>query len=1042
MLMKKHLFYSLALVASLLSATTAQAQGKQPITPDWHTFFETQAEFNLFTVIDANGDGTTWTYRNFGVQTYAMSEWNRNSGNDDWLITPPFQMTANRSYTLTFSAYNRNRGYLNSFEVKYGNDTTVEAMTKTLVETTTPDNGFNNWVRYTVTFRPDSDGLVYIGFHDNTATSQRQLCIDSIYVVKGVVDTAVDSVAGLTVTPGERGALTAAISFVAPTKTITGDAITAVDSFQVLRDGELVATLPRAVAGSTVTCTDTLVPTHGNHTYSVVPYVGGEFGRTASVEAFVGQDAPADPEYITLSDNGSTILATWPAVSETGATGHFVDPSRVSMTFYQLVTEWIGTDPGDSVTTSPLGVTQCEIPINPDSSTNVNGVTQALFHMAGRLNGDGGKSHYHGTSTIVVGPSITLPFKESQQGGNSDNGFTWYESEVNQRDSAALWMTSKDLSVDGDGGCLLWAPHTTYYSINGINWSVPYTIIKGDSANINMPKVSLRGSTNPKLYFSVYAKKNMAARLQVRIMRPDYKEDSLNIQEFNFAANEAEGWKQYDVDLKKYVNDKFIIVKFYGISDGDSTYMALDNINIFDQQEKNLAANFISGPNTIVAGKSGNITVRVQNYGASTAEAYTVNLYANEKVISSTSVSEPLPVLGIDTLQLKLPVAINTTDSVLSVKAVVEYDGDLVAADNTTDTLTIKIRKLNYSPATNLTGNADGAKVNLSWSKPTLAAPTTKTEDFESYTPFETEIGDWTTVCGSTGVAAPFWTSISYPGQGTNFAFEVFNPNAITDAFDVVENNKGFAPHSGNQYAGSPNKVDEATGQTFIAADNWLISPTLSGNSQTITLYALNIANRLTRSYTRVFEQKFDILYSTAGTDTASFVLLKSCTANGRTSMNNGANWTEFTADIPEGAHYFAIHQNSVGENFLFGIDDITYEAGDPGQNDTIVGYNIYRDGQLVATVEGTTLTYTDADAELEKEHVYNVTALYRNFAGETNESGFSNDYSVLVTGIEGIDADQTANSADKLYDLSGRRVVKTAKGKVYVGKGKKFVGR
>ncbi len=1037
--MKKHLFYSLALVASLFSATTAQAQGKEPITPDWHTYFENASEFNLFTVIDANGDGTTWTYRSFGNQTYAMSGWNRNSGNDDWLITPPFQMTANRSYTLTFSAYNRNRAYLNSFEVKWGTDTTAEAMTKTLIETTTPNDG-SNWTRYTVTFQPDSDGLVYIGFHDNTATSQRQLGIDSIYIVKGIVNTAVDSVTGLTVTPGARGALTAAISFVAPTKTITGDAVTAVDSFQVVRDGEIVATLPGAAAGSTVAYTDTTVSIHGNHTYSVVPYVDGEFGRTASVDAFVGQDAPADPESITLSDNGSTILATWPAVSTTGATGHYVDPSHVSMTFYQLVTEWIGTDPGDSVTTSPIGVTQCEIPIDPDSSTNVNGVTQALFHMAGRLNGDGGKSHYHGTSTIVVGPSITLPFEESLKGGNSDNGFTWYESTVNQRDTAALWYSTKEISADGDGGSLLWAPHTTYYTSGGINWSVQYTIIKGDSANINMPKVSLRGATNPKLYFSVYAKKNMAARLQVRIMRPDYKEDSLNIHEIDFAANETEGWKQYDIDLTKYVNDKFVIVKFYGISDGDSTYMALDNINIFDQREKNLAVNTITGPKSVVAGKSGNITVTVENYGASTAEAYTVNLYANDKVVATANVDTPLPVLGIDTLQLKLPVAINTTDSVLSVKAVVDYAGDLNADDNTTDTLTIKIRKLNYSPATNLTGTTDGTDVNLSWSKPTLAAATTKTEDFESYAPFETEIGDWTTVCGSTGVAAPFWTSISYPGQGTNFAFEVFNPNAITDAFDVVENNKGFAPHSGNQYAGSPNKVDEATGQTFIAANNWLISPTLSGNSQTITLYALNIANKLARTYTRVFEQKFDILYSTAGTDTASFVLLKSCTANGSVSLNTGANWTEFTADIPEGAHYFAIHQNSVGENFLFGIDDVTYEAGDPGLNDTIVGYNIYRDGQLVATVEGNTLTYTDADAELEKEHVYNVTALYKNFAGDTNESGFSNDYAVLVTGIEGIDDAQTASPADKLYDLSGRRVVKTSKGQIYVGKGRKFI--
>lgn len=73
-------------------------------------------------------------------------------------------------------------------------------------------------------------------------------------------------------------------------------------------------------------------------------------------------------------------------------------------------------------------------------------------------------------------------------------------------------------------------------------------------------------------------------------------------------------------------------------------------------------------------------------------------------------------------------------------------------------------------------------------------------------------------------------------------------------------------------------------------------------------------------------------------------------------------------------------------------MDDVTYE----GAALTLTGYNIYRDGKLLATVPAGTTHYTDNKLG-EDGHIYHVSALYKE-----GESGWSNAATV-VTGIENV---------------------------------------
>ena len=1019
-------------LASYVYAVKAKAEGQESalatsagvtvgnaLEPDWTETFDNEADFNLFTVIDANGDGKTWSYSSsYDGQTYAKSTYNSKEANDDWLITPPLHFTPGRLYTVTFKVENYGSTYANSLEVKYGKGATAADMTNTLMETYTPSE---TWEKFSFDINPDADGNFYIGFHDNSDPDKLALYIDSIVVEKGALASAPQAVTNFTITPGDRGALKADLAFTAPTLNVGGNDIAKVDSFQILRDGVQIATLPAANAGANVTYTDNAVPTNGTHKYTVVPYIDGDFGLKASATAYIGQDIPATPKDLTLLDNTNNILAMWNKFEETGTNGGYVNPANVHVSFFNVVKSAFGYDLGDSITTSEKGATKIEIPQDPEETTAEDGKTQTFYIVGARADGDAGSSAAIMGGPVVIGPSIKLPFKESFKGGNIDNGFAWVSGndQYNNNEEAAGWLLDTENTADGDGGSAAWH---AYSQDKGWLGTVDYTISDGDETSINTPKISLRGATNPKLFFSLYATANDPVDFKVFVQTPDGVDHLA--KSIDLSTNATAGWSTQEVDLSDFASERYIMVRFDGLAKGSDVNIGVDNVNIFDQLEYNLAAAGISVPATVKAGSKANVDVYVENFGAHPASDYSVVLYANDKAVDTVAVSKELAVLAKDTVTLTLPVAINQTEDV-KVKAEVVYANDLDEDDNTTETKSVKVKPSQYTKVNDLKAEPADKGVNLSWTAPTAPDPVSVTEDFESYAPFATELGDWTLVDGDKGLAGGFFQSLTYPGQGTAFAFDAFNPNAITDNFSVTDNNPGLAPHSGDQFAGAPYVMD-ATGQSAVDADNWLISPELSGKKQTVKFYVFNITGQDQMGSSVTYAENFDVLYSTTDQDTASFVKLESDIADGTSLISEGPNWKEISVELPAGAKYFAIHHNTPGDNnFLFGIDDVTFEKVAPGANDSIVGFKVYRDGEYLGEVDGKTVAFADADADT-GSHVYNVTVLYQDAQGNINESGFSNDASITVTGIDGVEAD--AEGRYNVYTIDGKTIMLGAK--------------
>lgn len=154
------------------------------------------------------------------------------------------------------------------------------------------------------------------------------------------------------------------------------------------------------------------------------------------------------------------------------------------------------------------------------------------------------------------------------------------------------------------------------------------------------------------------------------------------------------------------------------------------------------------------------------------------------------------------------------------------------------------------------------------------------------------------------------WTFVDRDGK-TTFGIEgaSFPNNGKPMAYMVIDRKHAafqgeFTPRSGDRCLVSFNADDSSVN------DNWAISPLLNGKPQTIRF----AAKAQTSAYGY---EAFEFLYSTTGTDPDSFV-------KAGDDKRVGAEWKEYSFDVPQGAKYFAIRCVSE-DSFAFLVDDVMY---------------------------------------------------------------------------------------------------------------------
>ena len=935
--------------------------------PPYTDDFSDADKFAEWTIVDNNRDGSTWK-RSDGYLEY---DYNSKNAADDYAISPAVKLQAGNLYYISLTAFN---AYPDEKIALYAGTTpTAAGMTTQLIAPTVISYQPRQH-NLLAAFRPDADGIFYFGIKACSEADRSSLYVQN-FSVEAVPATAPAKPENLVVTPGDKGAMSATVTFTAPTKTIGGEDLSAIDAVILERDGEQVFTSSTTIKpGDNVTINDdgastSSMPSEGTHIYKVYCKTASQQGDFASQEAFIGIDVPAAVESLKAVediDNPGTIRVTWQAPSK-GQHGGYIDPSALTYVISA------GTS-GDEISTTATSFT--------DHLDVSKGQTYQGYSVYATNSAGSGRNVWK-TVTVIAGPAVVAPMVESFPNTTMKSG-PWLPQMLQGEIGEGYWTPGDGIgkfsgSEDGDNGVILF--DATRLDVGSM---------------IQSPKIDISHLNSPRLTLWVYnTGKADEAQISVSADYGEYQELT------SLSLDDNRGWQRVVCDLTPWKNSHFVrigIAAWASVSTSD--VFAFDNFAIGEAASSDLAAASLEVLPKVTAGNSTKLLLKVRNWGNEKVmgKDYKVELYKNGKLANTYDGQN----VDVDMMaSLALTDTLSVVDDVKSsYYAKVVYAADENAANNVSETVTTEVVKNDFPAPTGVQAEKKGNDVTVTWTAPDLAqAPLHRTTDsFEAYNSFAIDnVGDWTMVDGDTtatiritltGMTKP----LDYPNAGAKMAFQVFNTEGSGIPFS------SWDPHSGSQMLVAFKCASPDEGQTEVRNNDWLISPELSGEAQTISFYA---KTGMGGAYT---PEEFEILYSTTTPDTASFVKI------GDThQLTNAKSWEEIRENLPEGARWFAIRYVSYAK-FAMLLDDITYTAKDAPQEDlTLAGYRVYRDSVYVGQVAAENLTFVDNAANLSADSHYQVSALY-----DKGESPLS-------------DAAAVVNSVNRL--TSAQAVVRGGKG-------------
>lgn len=900
--------------------------------------FNTENALRTYTIVDANADNCTWYYDE-GAVCYAYSE----DGNDanDWIITPPFRLDPEMVYALELDVESAFGGS-ELFRVATGHSPEVTAMTHEILPATPVANAEARTQR--IMFRPEAGAeATFIGIQ---ATSPYEtgylLTLDRISLDEVASAHAPAAVTDLKVTPADSGRMSATITLTAPTKAIDGADLTEDCEVDILRGRVAVAALTGIRPGQAVTVTDT--PTlPGNYTYSVVVVGGYGEGLKAEATAYVGEDLPGTPGDIRLlEETPGHLVMTWTAPT-VGTHGGFVNSEGVT---YEV--------------TNSAGTTETIEDCRYETDVTVPTDKQQMHQFKIRPRSSRGRGATVESNTVFVGQGYPLPFTESFSYRSFDR-----EPWNNVLGAGAEWnILAYGLYTDpqdADGGMYLHMGN-----------------VEGDVSHLTSPKLTLSGN-HPTLRFWMYHHPKTRNVVKVQILHTDGTTELLDsIPESDVSQTDSiGGWYQHTYALNDY-QDKGDIQLNWLFEDHLSPELInslyLDNIRVYDWLDHSLSMVGMTNRETSVqVGDSIHFDVTVRNDGSQPAEGFRLVLHRDGQVVSTLYPDA----VAADATQTFTLVDRPNADAKESSRYFVTIDWNLdeVTTDNRSAEVTVTV--LPGLPFVDtLTAGVEGSSITLDWTAPYVGngdtTEETVTEGFESYTPFTiSNVGRWTLVDGDKrqvlGIQDGHGDYIEYDHVGEPMAYQIFRPSAINL-------NSIYAPYAGEQVLAA-----FSCGR-YCPNDDWLISPEVKGG-QTVTFWAKSPDNNYYDT-----NEVIQVLYSTGSTATADFVQIGS-------DITVPGSWKQFTFDLPADAHRFAIRCISDDQYILY-LDDITYTQSVSSLS--LIGYNVYRDGERLNETPVTTTHFADAQPS-DDWHEYTVTAVYTE-----GESVHSDAVSASVTGIHG----------------------------------------
>lgn len=696
-----------------------------------------QEVFNIFTVINANDDSSTWAWSSEQGTNYIYDGVNNG---DDYLVSIGIRLKAGQSYKVIVSARAYSSSYTERFEVLVGKEASVAGLN--IVAMSPVDVTSEQFEEFENEFTVSEDGVYHVAIHAISDADMWRLLVNRLAIEKGLEPNA-PAAPVLAAEAGAEGALTAAITVTAPTTSVDGNELPAsnLSRIDVLRDDEVIASLS-ATPGETVFYTDETV-TAGNHIYQAIPYdANGEAGqKSEKVTIYVGEDVLGDvQDFKATQVTATTITFTWSEVS--GLNGGYVNAANVQ---YDVVGLVIETDPfwgmqylaeGETLATV-TGATTATVnwPVDEGEldyayfgvkATNAVGSTDPT--------GDGSWTY------VTVGAPEPLPIVE---------GFA-------SQSLHYMWDSNGGLGV-------------TNYNSDGDNFALKLYASEAGPVAFYLEKVDLKSVENPTLLFDV-ASGNVS-------------------QVFGFGGADGEvdildgaavtpEYTTVKVPLSSIVGERYstvgIIANFANPSiEGYTDTLVIDNIRIIDLPQYDLAVE-VNAPKSIKTGETAAINVVVKNLGENAANGYTVKVTANGEELFNETVNSSLAYFKEETFAVDYPTTIFDEPGDVAIEAEVIYELDLNEDNNVAET-NLAVKTPTAAPVTNLVAQQveKTKQVNLSWVAPELTVSSEEvTVDFEDGT-----LGGWTSI-DSDGDGNQWFTHIN-TGSGNSDNYRTHSGDGV-----------------------------------------------------------------------------------------------------------------------------------------------------------------------------------------------------------------------------------------------------------------------
>lgn len=914
------------------------------VVPPYYQPFTDATTFQLMTVIDGNGDGTKWKMS--ADNGYAEIRY-ADEPSDDWLITPQIKLSNDRLWKFSCRLNTPwAPNWPEKLRVSYGKSATAEAMTGIILGDTTFKTKDPHVIeKY---FKVSEDGNYNVGIHAGSYELYK-IQLDSILVEAGPLFAAPAAVENLSVKADATGKLATYISFKTPTKTVDGNVLTSISKVEVYRDDKLIHIFDNPSVGEQLSFTDNQ-PQEAFNRYKIVAYNESGFGYDVIARVYVGEDVPLAPDNVKVSAENGKATITWIAPT-IGVNGGYVDSEHL---VYGI------KDNSGNVLTATAEGTSFQTDVETEGE-------QAYLMYAVFAGNSKGYSTSGISNAIIKGAPYKLPFYESFD--SDGNNYFW--GATAPEDSYSSWSTRGDARLDGGR--------------------------TGSEARLFSGKIDMSGAENPVLEFYYWFRSNGSKEPICVDIISEGKDTTTVLKLESTTYVQAKGYQLVRIPIAQFKGKKYIQVSFNCKSGDNYTLASIDDLQIRDYYDYDLSAS-LSAPAETKAGGEIEIAAQVKNVGKKRAAGYSVNLYESGKLVATQDGND---IDADSTATYTFRQTVGSLKDSLAYKVVVSYDLDGDLSNNESEEAKLGVCLPEYPAPSALSATVGSHGVDLTWTPADYENYTLTTidgaEDYEEFA--DDKIGEWTTLdTDGLDILSKIRVDtypVSFPQLGKKASFIVMNPvSAEARLTNFMGDPTGWQPASGKQYFASFGSDDGAT-------DDWLISPELNGEAQTISFYI--------HGYKR---EAYEVLYSSTDKEPDSFVSLGSQKAPATT-------WTAVNFELPEGAKYFAIRNVSPQYSSYIFVDDITFKAAKDRGVLSLQGYNVYRDGEKLNASPLVTTSFIDL-TPVAGNHLYQVTAVYTigesastsyevELATDVKTPELKNSEVISVFGVDGIRVDKNS---------------------------------